>query len=71
MGREEALTTTNNGSENDSKFKHKKIHKFSRKEMSKNENSIIDYYLTRKQNQELVIDVKVIRKTEVDMITNW
>ena len=48
-----------------SKFKHKDIHKYTRAEPSKNERSIIDYFLVSKDKWNYIKDVKVKRQAEI------
>ena len=77
MGKYGEKTKNNNGyrlinycSENNliitnSFFQHKAIHKFTRVLRSKEEESIIDYILTNKENRKNIKDVKVKREPEI------
>lgn len=47
-------------------YTHKDIHKFTREQPSRNEKSIIDYFLINKTNQHLVKDVRVHRGPEIN-----
>lgn len=46
-------------------FKHKDCHKYTRQEPGRNEKSIIDYIITERSNRTLVRDVRVYRSAEI------
>lgn len=47
-------------------YKHKDIHKYTREVKSRNEKSIIDYFLINRTNRKEIMDVKVKRGPEID-----
>ncbi|KAK4876876.1 hypothetical protein RN001_009382 [Aquatica leii] len=47
------------------KFMHKDIHKYTREVRSRNENSIIDYFIVNTENWNRVKDVRVKRNAEI------